>query len=591
MDFETLAARALNASRTIHKPTYAGLRILVPSLAKNKAAFKSFLARRCLSRASWRYISFEIVKEASKNKAPTYRNCITGSPLTTLAEAHVLDLMAGQAAFAVPPCAYSYLWPDGGMSGRSFEHFIDGYERRNVRVAELLSTSPGHVAVVTDIKSFYPSVDRQRLREKVAARAGQIQNQAVSGPIRKFTEALLSQPVPRAGIPIGPDLSHALGHLALESVDRAMMEKYGERYLRYVDDVIIVCPKSEAADALANLRQALAAEGLTLNEEKEDQVERATWERECVSFSTPVDGDSFESLLEDITVFLIFSPQSADALHKRFRDEGFSLPISRLRSLARSKRYRAHFRGRLSGIRGLWAWMKSWFATEASLVEKARSLRRRLLAEAGRLAEGQPPSTPMRRRWYAQQRRYVLNRLLYLLPPQEMPRLLPVTPDIDEFVESRVVMEALRSGDATNLLKYPGRVVSTFCQLWPEHHLATRPQISWPKTGSRADAESATHLGLFLSVIPPKTYLRSLEETLPGYSILIDICATGAPDRGKIERLSFLDELDLLYSTIPHEELVGLVASRFDELEDVGLEGLHLGGGGYLFSWESPYSA
>lgn len=591
MDFETLAARALNASRTTHKPTYAGLRILVAGLAKNKPAFKSFLTRRCLSRLSWRYISFEIVKEAAKNKAPTYRNCITGSPLTTLAEAHVLGLMAGQAAFAVPPCAYSYLWPDGGMTGRSFEHFIDGYEQRNLRVAELLSAAPGHVAVVADIKSFYPSVDRQRLQDKVAARAGQIQDLAVSGPICKFTEAFLSVPVPRAGIPIGPGLSHVLGHLALDSVDRAMVEKYGECYLRYVDDVIIVCPKAEAASALVNLRQALAAEGLRLNEAKEDQVERMTWVNECVSFSTQVDGESFESLLEDITVFLIFSPKSADALHKLFRDDGFSLPIARLCSLARSKRYRAHFRGRLSGFRGFWIWMKSWFATETSLVEKARSLRNHFLKDAARLAEDEPPSTPMRRRWYTQKRRYVLNRLLYLLPPQELPRLLQLTPDIDEFVESRVVVEALRSGDATTLLKYPGRVVSTFCQLWPEHRPATAPKVVWPKTGSRADAESATHLGLFLSITPPEAYLHSLEETLPGYRILIDICATGKPDRGKIERLSFLDELDLLYTTLPHEELVGLIASRFDELEDVGLEGLQLGGGDYLFSWEGSYSA
>jgi hypothetical protein len=591
MDFDTLAARALNASRTIHKPTYAGLRILVAGLAKNKPAFKSFLARRCLSRASWRYISFEIVKEAAKNKAPTYRNCITGSPLTTLAEAHVLSLMAGQATFAVPSCAYSYLWPDGGMMGRSFEHFIDGYQQRNLRVAQLLSASPEQVAVVADIKSFYPSVDRQRLREKIAIRADQIQDKAVSSPIRQFTEAFLTLPVPRAGIPIGPELSHALGHVALESVDSALMEKYGERYLRYVDDVIIVCPKSEVAGALTNLRQAVASEGLTLNEAKADEVERTTWENECVSFSTRADGNSFESLLEDITLFLIYSPKSADALHKRFREEGFSLPITRLRSLARSKRYRAHFRGRLSGFRGLLGWVKRWFATEMSLVETARSLRNRLLNDAARLAEDEPPSTPMRRRWYAQNRRYVLNRLVYLLPPRELPRLLQVTPDIDEFVESRVVMEALHSGEATTLLRYPGRVVSTFCQLWPEHRPATAPKVVWPKPGSRADAESATHLGLFLSMTPPEAYLRSLEETLPGYRILIDICATGKPERGKIEQLSFLDELDLLYSTLRHEELVGLITSRFDELEDAGLEGLKLGGGNYLFSWEAYYSA
>ena len=238
MDFDTLAARALNSSRAIHKPTYAGLRILIAVLQKNKATFNSFLCRRSLSRMSWRYISFEIVKEASKAKAPVYRNCITGSPLTTLAEAHVLGLMAGQPAFAVPSCAYSYLWPTERMAGRNFEYFLEGYERRNRRVAELLSTSPDHVAVIADIRSFYPSVNRQRLRETIACRVAQIQDQAVCRPIRQFTEAFLALPVPKAGIPVGPDLSHALGHLALESVDRAMMHEYGERYLRYVDDII-----------------------------------------------------------------------------------------------------------------------------------------------------------------------------------------------------------------------------------------------------------------------------------------------------------------------------------------------------------------
>ena len=590
MDFDTLAARALNSSRAIHKPTYAGLRILIAVLQKNKATFNSFLCRRSLSRMSWRYISFEIVKEASKAKAPVYRNCITGSPLTTLAEAHVLGLMAGQPAFAVPSCAYSYLWPTERMAGRNFEYFLEGYERRNRRVAELLSTSPDHVAVIADIRSFYPSVNRQRLRETIACRVAQIQDQAVCRPIRQFTEAFLALPVPKAGIPVGPDLSHALGHLALESVDRAMMHEYGERYLRYVDDIIIVCPKPEATSAMPKLREALGLEGLALNEAKQDQIDPMTWDRECVSVSTSADAESLESLLEGIIVFLIFSPKSADSLHRRFRNEGFSLPISRLCSLARSKRYRAHLRSRLSGIRSLLAWVRGWFMTEASLVEKARALRGRLLADAERLAQDQPPSTPMRRRWYAQKRRYVLNRLLYLLSREELPRLLQITPNIDEFVECRVVMEALRAGDATKLLKYPGRVVSTFCQLWPEHHPATPPKISWPKMGGRADAEGAANLGLFLSVIPPESYLGSLDGPLPGYRILIEICATGSADSGKIEKLSFLDELELLYSTFPHEEVVRLVASRFDELEDVGLEGLHLGGESYLVSWDAQYS-
>ena len=113
LDFETLAARALYSSRTAHMPTYAGLRVLLGTLANDKAAFAAFLDRRCRYRTSWRYYGFQIVKEAVSGRNPSFRNCVFGSPLTTLAKAHVLSLMAREPAFAVPTCAYSYEWPAG----------------------------------------------------------------------------------------------------------------------------------------------------------------------------------------------------------------------------------------------------------------------------------------------------------------------------------------------------------------------------------------------------------------------------------------------------------------------------------------------
>ena len=34
------------------------------------------------------------------------------------------------------------------------------------------------------------------------------------------------------GIPVGPEMSHALGHIALENLDCALVSKHGGHYLR-----------------------------------------------------------------------------------------------------------------------------------------------------------------------------------------------------------------------------------------------------------------------------------------------------------------------------------------------------------------------
>lgn len=589
MDFDTLAARALNASRTIHKPTYAGLRVLLGSLAKSKGTFEAFLTRRCLARESWRYFGFQILKEASATKKPTYRNCIVGSPLTMLAEAYVLGLMAEAPAFSVPPCAYSYLWPQESMAGRNFEYFFEGYDRRNRVVGQLLMEHPDAVAVVTDIKSFYPSVRKDRLRSKVEGRIRQIGDPSARRSIERFILGMLELKSPRTtGLPIGPDLSHALGHVALESVDAALVEAFGDRYLRYVDDIIVVAPKSEVRATLTKLRQALAEEGLSLNKSKQDEVEAATWHRENLSISPVEDSPAFEALVDDITLYLIHHPKQADELQQRFREAGFSLPIGRWRSMALSKRFRAHFGRKMSGLGGTLKWFRSWFTTQASLLDQARTAREALFAKAEELAEEQLPQSPTRRRWYVQKRRYVLNRLLYLFAPSDYGKLLALTPDIDEFFENRLVLEALATQDCSKALAYPGRVVTSICQLWPEHRPGIQPHIAWPSSPDRAEAESAAHFALFLSVLPPEAVLRSIDSRTPGGRILIEMCGRGYADRGRIEQQTYLDEMEYLYQSLPHEDVVRLMSSRFDELEEIGLDALLLGTPTYLVPGDIP---
>lgn len=69
------------------------------------------------------------------------------------------------------------------------------------------------------------------------------------------------------GIPVGALTSQITANITLDGVDHEMTDGHGAgRYLRYMDDVIILCPsKTEAWQRFEQLRQCLARRGLSLN--------------------------------------------------------------------------------------------------------------------------------------------------------------------------------------------------------------------------------------------------------------------------------------------------------------------------------------
>lgn len=586
--FNTLAVRALNTSRTVHLPTYAGLRLLLGAASRDPQALLAFVSQRTGVRESWRYFGFQTLKDAPAGRNPEYRNCIVGSPVTLLGESHVLALMAKEPPFQPRPCAYSYLWPASSEDGRNFAYYFDGYLQRTRNVNDLLASNPGCVAVVTDIKKFYPSVSKPRLKQYFDRRVERVADADTAKTIRLFVDGLLNQTGAKVtGLPIGPDMSHLLGHVALDEVDREMEAEFGKRYLRYVDDIVVVCPKPDVEAVLDRLKALLAREELVLNDPKQDVVGPTEWRQEGMTSFSVEASEGFAELISDISAYLISNPGQAKTLHEALHAEGFSLPIARLAGQARSKRYRSVFAKAVRTGKWLFSWISGSLHTNETLVAKAKATRDELLT----LAEGldrRPPDSSMRRRWFAQRGRSVYNRLLYLLPKTEYRRLLDLIPDLDEFHDVRVVAASIVDGSATRVLAFPGRITATFCQLWPEHHGANYPVIDWPGGPGRPEGEAAAHLALSLSVMPPEPVLKKIAKHSPGARILIDLCSRSKADRRSISELTYLDEMEHLFREVPHPEIRDLLRSRFDEDEESGLEGLALGGGDYFTPWHFP---
>jgi len=145
-----------------------------------------------------------------------------------------------------------------------------GWARRNAYVLKM------------DVSRYFPSIDHDRLKEKLRAR---IKDRGVLWLLDTIVDGapppayaapsfpgddLLSPVERRTGLPIGNLTSQFLGNLYLDALDHAMKEVHGARaYLRYVDDMAVLDDdKQRLHDLREAVRERLAAERLVLHPHK-----------------------------------------------------------------------------------------------------------------------------------------------------------------------------------------------------------------------------------------------------------------------------------------------------------------------------------
>jgi hypothetical protein len=171
--------------------------------------------------AYWKYSVFKELEAGQ----PQYRLCSAGSPASHLAECWLISRLSELTSFQRHPCVYSYLWPSQREATHLFSHFISGYRWRERKVEEALERADDGIAVVLDLKGFYPSVNTTMLRHQFSSL---LDNSGLSVTERSSAEIvardLLS--IPRVkGLPVGPPLSHVLANVFLRSVDDAMQAR------------------------------------------------------------------------------------------------------------------------------------------------------------------------------------------------------------------------------------------------------------------------------------------------------------------------------------------------------------------------------
>jgi hypothetical protein len=521
------------------------------------------IERRLLAGEDWRYKMFRMYKGTSQS-GHEYRDCFAPSALTSLSESYLLGLIAQDSAFKVHSRVYSYQWPRSECSGRSYEFFGVGYHARNQEIAQILEPQ-GKVAVVTDIRKFYPSISKSYVQNSLNK---QIYQKSSLEPkwkeaIEHYFSVLLK--LTQEGIPIGPSASHFLGQISLLEVDQLMEARYGNNYFRYVDDIVIVCDRANKNAVEHDIREVLKSFGYENNDEKTLSISSREWHHNIIRNDVS-DTDDFRKLTRDLATYIALKPNQINELKKLFKDSGLSIPMERLTTLSKYSRFRYFLHSSLRHNATI------FLSSNKDFIQRALRLKSMYEATLVDLIREPVEAEPNLRRWQVQRARRVTNALFYMRNFQEWNVRDPLFNAFPELIEQKALAQALQTGLVDSVLPFYGRVPSAFSELWSEHgtYEAYLGDTKSANTSAEIDALTILRLHGVLSSNTIDNFLQGRDERLLFIANNTNSTVRTQPD------LSLEDELESLKIGTSDEEILEISQTRYASNESTGLEALSL---------------
>lgn len=577
LDPRRVLLRSLNFFRKSDPAGYVGLRFMAN--VRNSSRYYDWLAdylnRQVVASVPASYRDYAELKGLDRRGLPIFRTMTGASPTSMMLETCLLDIVIRHQVYEPPVCVYSYRWPDELEKNQLFGYFLRYYLQRDADIRAALGKVDDAVAIVVDIEQFYPSA-------KIETAGGRLQallegcgmpEQEAQFALR--LSGLLLDGLPGDGIPIGPPIGHLLGQLALSKVDELCMTEYPNRYFRYVDDIVIVTERSNGNVALGRIEEIMHQEGFSLNPGKTDILAGSEWrtgeEYDVVSEQL----DPFQRLIRGLTAFLSIYPKSYHELRTRLVEEGCCLPLRNLRAVSTTGRFRRFLLMSKWRLRPI---LYSKIRDVDSLVGSVREIREHYRELCRRIVQNDPPADGMSRRWYVQSARYAFNRLLYLRGLSIGDPEFEAIPEVPELFQLRTLVSALQRRDCTPLVGLPSVATRTFAAIAGEY-FQEQVTVDWEAVHSNWNRDGVAPLLLQGVVRLPE----SVKSNLPilDYEFL-RFCEGAETSVRALTDHSVVDELRTLQLGQDRTSIEEFLSTRFDDDEDVALDGLLLDAGGYL---------
>jgi hypothetical protein len=139
-----------------------------------------------------------------------------------------------------------------------------------------------------------------------------------------------------------------------------------------------------------------------------------------------------------------------------------------------------------------------------------------------------------------------------------------------------VLLQACGSGNATDVLWYPGRTVHAFSQIWAESGNSS-PQIAWPQRLSPQQRDASAILAISGIADLPQAYIQQGDPD----SSFLAFCAEAPALTREYDDFSYVDEIRTLQIGSQPGTNREVLSSRYDQAEQLITDTLDLGGLAY----------
>lgn len=464
---ELLAVRAVNQYRRRDILAYLGLRYYLENQCSRGDLWARDVSTHLVStRKSAVYFRSYHFKEIDGDSIE-HRSIFVPGPNEAVAETSLLYECSKYSAFRSLPNVYSYRFPNLDSKEGVFQTYFPGFRGRHKSIANACKTLDGAIVRYTDVRKFYPSISGELATKKWRSACD---SSNITAVYRGIGENLLADHSKTAtayneglGILIGPMFSHLIANLILANVDKVMVEKMGEKYWRYVDDIVLVGDVNQVKDGRELLNSMLTDMGFRLHEEGKDfEVNTGTWLDGAQDFDGS-DGKVWIGLIANIKRFLIAKPNERIDLLRAFSENEINIPILDYSSIVMESSYIE----RLSDWLGGYSWSKKTVRalTVSKLVDDAIQARQFYWDKMKALLDENPMVQGYARKRTIPKLRFFAGRLFFLATPEILSFVSSALVAYPELLLQSKVLNAILYRDISSLLELGANAIQAAAQI------------------------------------------------------------------------------------------------------------------------------
>ena len=465
--YNNIALRSLNQVKTLNPIMYISIRCFFEDFSTSSAGnglFSDFIERKLKVRKDWSTKQNKLFKEKEGTNF-IYRDILSLSTFGIICESYLLRVISQQNCIENKDFVYSYSLPQHVNSTRNFKYYFNGFKKRNENVHVMLKSDNNLIAVVLDLTKFYPSINKENVKELFFKEIKNNSEDNTLNIVENLTNSILEQSI--NGVPIGLDLSHLMAQVYLSNFDKILSTKYPKKYFRYVDDIIILCDKSDKDNVIEYVSSQLPSE-LTINKTKTDALTLEDWSL-LNSNNDSKEGNLYE-VLNYITAYISMHPSRIESLENEIKSLGYNIPLSRIKKQAKSKGFMSYIKSLMKNDKR-YGTFEIYFTKNDFIVQQLINLQKFYRIKLKKLFElNYDDTNSAENRSNTQQLKYIVNQLLYLSSTEELERIKDALPNTEKFEDTKEVINALSSKNLTNAIQYGGKVVQTISELWNENN-------------------------------------------------------------------------------------------------------------------------